>query len=433
MSRLSRQTFGVRSHDSTIWNPSLPMPTDHTDLHKRRLLLVYIHGFMGSEASFLKFPAHVHDCLDTFLGGSHIIYTRIYPQYKCRGEMKDAIDQFSTWLAPHEADDLDIILLGHSIGGALAAGVTLLPPLGDSAQHTKRHRILGLVNFDVPFLGLHPHVVFSGIRSLFQKKDAMKETIPDELQGLEEMDTSYFPTVTNPNFDPSFENDVRLPARGLLHDVGHFLHKNIHHLPRSIFDSLMSYYKFPGYLNRLPHLRRQYKEMMNLEAAESANSRVRFVNYYTESTGRRKPPAKANKQEVDSYNDDHKSSCTNIPKVGLEDRTRTYIDTPKYQPKSLVSCCSSSSIDTSHSRVESDTRKTRTFVLKPSHHWNDGDDSLWKAIQMEDMDEVGAHQSMFLPGSDVYDRLIGDAVSNIERWVQDDMSARLLQTQEKIP
>ncbi|CAG8353997.1 unnamed protein product [Penicillium salamii] len=388
---------------------------------------------MGSEASFLKFPAHVHDYLNTFLGESHIIYTRIYPQYKCRGEMKDAIDQFSTWLAPHEADDLDIILLGHSIGGALAAGVTLLPSLDLSAQHTKRHRILGLVDFDVPFLGLHPHVVFSGIRSLFQRKDDINRNIPDELQGLEEMNTSYFPIVTNPNFDPSFENDVRLPARGLLHGLVHFLHKNIYHLPRSIFDSLMSYYKFPGYLNRLPHLRRQYKEMMTLEASESTNSRVRFVNYYTESIGRRKPPTKANNQEVEAHNDDHESSCNIIPKVGFEDRTSICIGTPRYQSESLVSCCSRNSADTSQSRVESNTRKTRTFVLKPSHHWNDGDDSLWKAIQMEDMDEVGAHQSMFLPGSDVYDRLVGDAVSSIERWVQDDMSARLLQTQKKIP
>jgi hypothetical protein len=64
---------------------------------KRRLLLIYIHGFMGSEASFHDLPAHVHDLLTGLLSESHEVFTRIYPRYKSYGEMHVAAEQFSAW------------------------------------------------------------------------------------------------------------------------------------------------------------------------------------------------------------------------------------------------------------------------------------------------------------------------------------------------
>lgn len=76
---------------------SLPRPDDSQDASKRRLLLIYIHGFMGSEASFHKLPAHVHDLCTDLLSESHVVYTRIYPRYKSHGELRTAVDQFSTW------------------------------------------------------------------------------------------------------------------------------------------------------------------------------------------------------------------------------------------------------------------------------------------------------------------------------------------------
>lgn len=77
---------------------SLPPPLpDRPGPKKRRLLLIYIHGFMGSEASFQDLPAHVHDMLTALLGESHIVYTRIYPRYKSHGEIHAAAEQFSAW------------------------------------------------------------------------------------------------------------------------------------------------------------------------------------------------------------------------------------------------------------------------------------------------------------------------------------------------
>ena len=63
----------------------------------RRLLLVYIHGFMGNETSFQSFPAHVHNLLTITLADSHVVHTKIYPRYRSRHALEVARDDFSKW------------------------------------------------------------------------------------------------------------------------------------------------------------------------------------------------------------------------------------------------------------------------------------------------------------------------------------------------
>lgn len=43
-----------------------------------------------------------------------------------------------------------VILCGHSMGGLLIAEVAFAAP---------PNRVIGLISFDVPFLGVHPHVI----------------------------------------------------------------------------------------------------------------------------------------------------------------------------------------------------------------------------------------------------------------------------------
>lgn len=43
---------------------------------KRRLLLIYIHGFLGSEDCFQNFPRNVHDLLTVSLTKTHVVYTK---------------------------------------------------------------------------------------------------------------------------------------------------------------------------------------------------------------------------------------------------------------------------------------------------------------------------------------------------------------------
>lgn len=65
-----------------------------------------------------------------------------------------------------------VILLGHSMGGLLAAeAATDLSNNPDRYPGAKPKRIVGVIAFDTPYLGMHPHVVVSGIASLLPKGD----------------------------------------------------------------------------------------------------------------------------------------------------------------------------------------------------------------------------------------------------------------------
>ncbi|KAJ5652213.1 hypothetical protein N7507_009639 [Penicillium longicatenatum] len=494
--------------DDSLYSLSLPRPEATS---KRRLLLIYIHGFMGSEASFNDFPAHVHHLLTAVLSESYVVYTRIYPRYKSRGEIQTAVDQFSNWLSPHEANDLDVILLGHSLGGILATDVALMQ--NHSIPDVKpKHRILGLINFDVPLLGVHPRVIPTGIGSLFQKKgNTVEANVAESLESLS-LDTTAL--VNNgPNFDPPFKNDVRLVKRNTMGSIRHFVDKNTNRLSQSLVDLLVSPVKFANCVNEYPTMRMRYRRLIELEAGKQGHKGVQFVNYYTASTGRKskkpktKPATDSNKEEtpeetqektseealeeaemangareckdVEESDKAAQTSCATCenPRESPEtksspfgaseiktDESPSSDDSSKFgtqptafdslqavqsvgievetQPRGTPSLTSSISVDkmettslsdeassmASASTLTADTNpeKLRKFILLPSHHWRSADNSLWVPVVMEDMDEVEAHQSIFLAHGKHYDRLVGETVTQIEQWVQNDLTLRAL-------
>jgi surfactin synthase thioesterase subunit len=59
------------------------------------------------------------------LSETHAVYSKVYPRYKTYKSIEVASDNFSAWLEPHESPTTDVILLGHSMGGLLAAEVIL--------------------------------------------------------------------------------------------------------------------------------------------------------------------------------------------------------------------------------------------------------------------------------------------------------------------
>ena len=56
------------------------------------------------------------------------------------------------------------------MGGLLAADAATDPANNPDKHRPKR--IIGVIAFDTPYLGMHPHVVISGIASLLPKSDA---------------------------------------------------------------------------------------------------------------------------------------------------------------------------------------------------------------------------------------------------------------------
>lgn len=116
----------IHSSDPRTSSTQSLSPDSDQDESKRKLLIVYMHGFYGNDQSFRSFPAHLHALLESILAETHVIHSKIYPRYKTYRAIEVARDNFSIWLEPHESPTTDVVLVGHSMGGLLAAEVVLM-------------------------------------------------------------------------------------------------------------------------------------------------------------------------------------------------------------------------------------------------------------------------------------------------------------------
>ncbi|KAI8808388.1 hypothetical protein BJ742DRAFT_738937 [Cladochytrium replicatum] len=102
-------------------------------------LLVFVHGFLGSDASFGSFPADLQSHLRTFHSIDNID-VRIYPAFESKGDHSATVNELVQWFnvnatctPPHLSSDSNgegeskgavtydgVIILGHSIGGIFA-------------------------------------------------------------------------------------------------------------------------------------------------------------------------------------------------------------------------------------------------------------------------------------------------------------------------
>jgi hypothetical protein len=86
-----------RSNDPRSSSTHSLVPSESQRDGRRKLLLIYIHGFMGNELSFQSFPAHVHNLVSIALAETHVVHTKLYPRYKSRNSIEFARDVFSVW------------------------------------------------------------------------------------------------------------------------------------------------------------------------------------------------------------------------------------------------------------------------------------------------------------------------------------------------
>ncbi|KAK4229801.1 hypothetical protein QBC38DRAFT_452837 [Podospora fimiseda] len=315
--------------------------------NRRTLLLIYIHGFMGNDSSFRSFPAHVHNYLKEALVETHVIHTKIYPRYKTYKSIDVACENFSRWLAPHESDTTDVVLVGHSMGGLLAADVVLMPSHDYSPNASPfRHRILGIICLDAPLLGLHPGIVLSGIASLFRPAPAPPSrevkaedhaSFDSRPSGTLSPDPSIYEQVRPPSgapsptlapgpddstYNPVFFNDAAFVDRGWLKNIAHFANKHKQeNLVQAAANHIMSHLEFGGCLADYSGLRTRYTRIRMLEDVDELTQakdknlvRVRFVNYYTVSTGlpKKRKPSKSSDGEG-STNTNHLTTASSRP------------------------------------------------------------------------------------------------------------------------
>ncbi|GFG09640.1 hypothetical protein IFM61392_05990 [Aspergillus lentulus] len=411
---------------------------------KRRLLLIYIHGFLGSEDSFYQFPRKVHDLLTVSLAQTHVVYSKIYPRYKTRGPLQDARDGISQWLSPHEASDLDVILLGHSLGGLIAAEVALVTSHTASSQiegMNLRHNIAGLVAFDAPFLGLHPRVVGTGIGRLFHRKADTNNEGKDQEDAIRNI-------VANPDatFNPVLTNDVNKPRWKGWDGARHFLEKNSCHLSRSALQYVFSYYDHAGCMNDYFGLLRRHKRLCRLAKVDgltgssSSGGRFRFVNYYTTAYPVKKKLESDIDREKRHWNEKRRACCetTELHENLVGSRHSTSM-IPGQRKKGTDG-------NSVHSAVDPVPSPTEMDGISPPASSRDSDQpgsrrggscsgsrsggrhfclvsneackkQLWVPLSMEGMDEITAHQSMFLPLGIYYEQLAADVVARLQNWL----------------
>lgn len=255
----------------------------------------------------------------------------------------------------HELPTTDVILVGHSMGGLLATEVALLPPYTfPETAHEFRHRILGILSIDCPFLGLHqPGVFLSGLSCLFRPpSDPLSSTggqfepelVPiligrDIVPGvasvtsysdlihapppktrdfadqshLRPSDSTDFGSIRSmrsvpepdwsdtsswdPNYNPPFPNDRKRQRRGTWDNAMYYVTKHSGGLITAMRSYVTSHLRFGRSVLDHKELRDRYSRIRALEEINSQqpnhSTRIRFVNYYTACTGRpkrSKPP-----------------------------------------------------------------------------------------------------------------------------------------------
>lgn len=261
-----------------------------------------------------------------------------------------AMDLIAPRFGLHESPTTDVILVGHSMGGLLATEVALLPPYTfPETAHEYRHRILGILSVDCPFLGLQqPGVFISGLSCLFRPpSDPLSSTggqfepelVPiligrDVVPGvasvtsysdlihapppktrdfadqshLRPSDSTDFGSIRSmksvpepdwsdtsswdPNYNPPFPNDRKRQRRGTWDNAMYYVTKHSGGLITAMRSYVTSHLRFGRSVLDHKELKDRYSRIRALEEVNTQplnhSARIRFVNYYTACTGRPK-------------------------------------------------------------------------------------------------------------------------------------------------
>ncbi|CAO3592908.1 unnamed protein product [Absidia cylindrospora] len=136
-----------------------------------KLLLVFVHGFRGSDTSFKDFPNWMKESLQKALGTT--VETVVYPSYRTTGDLSVAVRNFSAWLVGQTKGDsnVNIVLLGHSMGGIVGAETILYCKRQSSSNPLRTASIIGLLAYDTPFYSVNDGFISSTASSLVETID----------------------------------------------------------------------------------------------------------------------------------------------------------------------------------------------------------------------------------------------------------------------
>ncbi|KAJ5902071.1 hypothetical protein N7495_002599 [Penicillium taxi] len=190
---------------------------------RKTLLLVFIHGFKGGDDTFDNFPDSLRIVAGKALPAVTVVKA-VYPKYETKGDLKECVGRFRDWLqdtvidlevanqtaSPTVDPSVHVFLVGHSMGGIVAADVLLLlaaeqpihrnpasDPVSDAQSVPQADaetpvvepgtfmfpHVQGVLAFDTPYLGIAPGVVSYGAENHYRNATTAYNTL-NEVAGL---------------------------------------------------------------------------------------------------------------------------------------------------------------------------------------------------------------------------------------------------------
>ncbi|KAJ5578172.1 uncharacterized protein N7459_007136 [Penicillium hispanicum] len=393
-------------------------------MHKT-LLLVFIHGFKGGDDTFNNFPESLRVLVSKALPAVTVA-TAVYPKYETKGDLKECVGKFRDWLqntvidlevANHTASptvdpSVHVFLVGHSMGGIVAAETLLLlaheqpirrsstpdapsaqqaddqPPVVEPGTFMFPH-IQGVLAFDTPYLGIAPGVVSYGAEGHYRNATTAYNTFT-EVAGLfgyggkgnttegaaapapasAKEPPQALPTTGDAAATPSWQRWGRYAmfagAAGAVAAGGAAaLYTQRQNLSAG-FSWVSSHLEFVGCLARTSELRQRLVGLAGVQEERG----IRCVNFYT-CLG----------QGASSLVENRGTGKTSFSQKIIRSKNRTFCTLPS----------------------EVENSEDGSNLAQPGLSWT-------KAVNDQAADEVKAHISMFLPKDNpaFYD-LVGEA------------------------
>nr|GAT55392.1 predicted protein [Mycena chlorophos] len=430
--------------------------------------LIYIHGFQGDDTSFQAFPKDLQQYLTdhlTLFEGRIRFQSSLYPTYKSRKPISEATANFLAWLKTQPPGP--IILLAHSMGGLLAADAATDASLDHGRGTARERRILGVIAFDVPYLGMHPHVVVSGLASLGGKQgeegndkelgkpvkkeaelNKHKEVKIVDRQVTEDWDTfkrkidaqrspsrSPLPSPTPsthsarslftslPSTPPATKSQFLTSAMTLLSSavpvegkLGKWLTKHAEDPLSAGRRFVVEYFQFGSSMFDPPGLRERYENLVRWGSEDSGL----WVNYWTQVPAALVVHDDENGADGVSVGSLSTSSTMSMSSSDVASMTTTTSSNSQTSPPSSPKSGSPSSSSPKSKSKKKHKSKPHHFIVLPDGPVGSafGGFEHWEPVVIAGVkDEVAAHTGLFIRGSNLeYEGLVERVGARVIGW-----------------